>query len=305
MKKKIIIAAGTGFLGQVLENHLTKNGYTVTILSRSPKKDNHVFWDAKELGAWRNNFEDAYAVINLTGKSVDCRYNQKNKYLIYSSRIDSTNIIGEAILQCKQPPEVWINSSTATIYRYSLDKEMTEENGEIGTDFSMTIAKSWEKAFYNHSLPYTRQIAIRTSIVFGKNGGALIPLKKIAKLGLGGKQGNGYQKVSFIHEHDFARAVAFLLEKETIIGNVNVTAPNPSDNKTLMNIIRKGLKTPFGIPQPKWLLKIGAFLIGTEAELVLKSRNVVPKRLLDNGFQFKYETIYATLNNLISNNSQE
>jgi len=212
MKKKIIIAAGTGFLGQVLENHLTKNGYTVTILTRSSKKTNHVFWNAKELGDWKNEFEDAYAIINLTGKSVDCRYNQKNKNLIYSSRIDSTNIIGEAIQQCNCPPKIWINSSTATIYQYSLKKEMTEVDGDIGDDFSMNIAKSWEKAFYSHNVPNTRQIAIRTSIVLGINGGALIPLKNITKLGLGGKQGNGSQKVSFIHEHDFARAVAFLLE---------------------------------------------------------------------------------------------
>ena len=305
MKKKIIIAAGTGFLGQVLENHLTKNGYAVTILSRSPKKVNHVFWDAKELGTWKNEFEGAYAVINLTGKSVDCRYNQKNKALIYSSRIDSTNVIGEAIQQCKQAPKVWINSSTATIYQYSLKKEMTEEYGDIGDDFSMNIAKSWEKAFYSHSLPNTRQIAIRTSIVLGKNGGALVPLKNIAKLGLGGKQGSGDQKVSFIHEYDFASAVAFLLESDTIIGNVNVTAPNPSNNKTLMSIIRKELKIPFAIPQPKWMLEIGTFFLRTEVELVLKSRNVIPKRLLDNGFKFKYETINEALNNLISNNYQK
>jgi uncharacterized protein (TIGR01777 family) len=305
MKKKIIIAAGTGFLGQVLENHLTKNGYAVTILSRSPKKANHVLWDAKGLGTWRNDFEDAYAVINLTGKSVDCRYNQKNKEVIYSSRIDSTNVIGEAIQQCKKAPKVWINSSTATIYQYSLKKEMTEEDGDIGDDFSMNIAKSWEKVFYNHNLPNTRQIAIRTSIVLGKNGGALIPLKSITKLGLGGKQGSGNQKVSFIHEYDFARAVAFLLEHETINGNVNVTAPNPSNNKMLMSIIRKELRIPFGIPQPKWLLEIGTFFLGTETELVLKSRNVIPKRLLNNGFKFKYETINETLNNLISNNHQK
>jgi len=252
-----------------------------------------------EISAWRNELEGTYAVINLTGKSVDCRYNQKNKDVIYSSRIDSTNIIGEAIQQCKQPPIVWINSSTATIYQYSLKKEMTEEDGAIGDDFSMNIAKSWEETFYSHDIPNVRQVAIRTSIVLGKNGGALIPLKKIIKLGMGGKQGNGNQKVSFIHENDFARTVAFLLEKETITGNMNVTAPNPSNNKVLIDTIRKELKIPFGIPQPIWLLKIGAFIISTEAELVLKSRNVTPKRLLDSGFNFKYKTIEATLKSLI------
>ena len=231
---------------------------------------------------------------------VECWYNDKNKSLIYSSRIDSTNIIGKAIQQCNRPPKIWINSSTATIYKYSLDKEMTEENGAIGDDFSMKIAKSWEKEFYSHDIPNVRQIAIRTSIVLGENGGALIPLKNITKAGMGGKQGNGNQRVSFIHENDFARAVVFLLEKETITGNVNVTAPNPSNNKILMDTIRKELKIPFGIPQPIWLLKIGAFIIGTKAELVLKSRNVIPKRLLDNGFKFKYQTIEATLKDLLN-----
>ena len=182
---------------------------------------------------------------------------------------------------------------------------MSEEDGDIGDDFSMNIAKSWEKAFYNHNFHNTRQLAIRTSIVLGENGGALKPLKNITKLGLGGKQGSGNQKVSFIHEHDFARAIVFLLENKTINGNVNVTAPNPSNNKTLMSIIRKELKIPIGIPQPKWMLEIGTFFLRTEAELVLKSRNVIPKRLLDNGFKFKYETIYETLNNLISNNYQK
>jgi len=299
MKKKIIIAAGTGFLGQVLENHLTQKGYEIIILTRAPKKKNHILWDAKELGEWKNQFKNTYAIINLTGKSVDCRYNNKNKKLIYSSRIDSTNIIGKAIQQCSHPPKVWINSSTATIYKYSLDKEMTEENGDIGDDFSMNIAKSWEKAFYSHDMNNTRKIAIRTSIVLGQNGGALIPLKKITKLGLGGKQGSGFQKVSFVHEYDFARVVSFLLEKETINGNVNITAPNPSNNKTLMSCIRKELKVSFGISQPVWLLKIGAYIIGTEAELILKSRNVIPKRLIENGFEFKYKTIESTLKNLI------
>jgi len=300
MKKKIIIAAGTGFLGQILENYLTEEGYNVLILTRSTKKENHLLWDAKELGHWKNEFEHAYAIINLTGKSVDCRYNDKNKSLIYSSRIDSTNIIGKAIQQCNHPPKVWINSSTATIYKYSLDKEMTEDNGVIGNDFSMNIAKSWEKAFYSHDIPNVRQIAIRTSIVLGKNGGALIPLKNITKAGMGGKQGSGNQRVSFIHENDFARAILFLLEKETITGNMNVTAPNPSNNKVLMDTIRKELKIYFGIPQPIWLLKIGTFIIGTEAELVLKSRNVIPKRLLDSGFNFKYKTIEATLKDLLN-----
>lgn len=300
MKKSIIIAAGTGFLGQVLEKHLKKQGYHIQILTRKPNKMNHVLWDAKNIDYWAEELENTFAVINLTGKSVNCRYTNKNKQLIYSSRIDSTHIIGKAIKACKNPPKIWINSSTATIYKHSLEKEMNEETGVIGDDFSMNIAKSWEKAFYSHKTPITRKVAIRTSIVLGKNGGALIPLKNMTKLLMGGKQGNGKQKVSFIHEVDFARAVEYILANNDLSGNINVTAPNPSNNKTLMNTIRHYLKIPFGLSQPKWLLKIGAFVIGTEVELLLKSRNVVPKRLLNHGFKFQYKTLESTLKDLLN-----
>ena len=296
--KKIIIAGGSGFLGQVLENYFNTKGHRVKILTRHPKKENDVLWNAKDFGNWTNELETAEILINLTGKSVDCRYNEKNKKLIYNSRIDSTKILGLAINTCKNPPKIWINSSTATIYKHSLNKEMTEE-GEIGDDFSMNIAKSWEKAFYSITNPKTRKIVLRTSIVLGKNGGALIPLKNLTKIGLGGKQGNGNQKVSWIHELDFARVVAFLIENKTLNGNFNLSVPKPTHNRTLMKTLRKIMKIPIGVPQPKWLLNIGAKIIGTETELVLKSRNVIPKRLLDSGFTFKYTNIDDALQNLI------
>ncbi|MFD0964776.1 TIGR01777 family oxidoreductase [Pseudofulvibacter geojedonensis] len=299
MTNKIIIAGGTGFLGQVLENHLTQKGYQVQILTRKPTQLNQILWDAKTIDYWIEELEGSLAIINLTGKSVDCRYNDKNKALIYSSRIDSTRIIGKAINSCRTPPKIWINSSTATIYRHSLYKEMTEENGEIGNDFSMNIAKAWEKEFYSHQTTQTRKVAIRTSIVLGKKGGALLPLKSITKLLLGGKQGTGNQKVSFIHELDFARAIEFILNNKNISGNINVTAPVPTNNFILMKTLRQYLKIPFGISQPKWLLKIGAYIIGTEAELVLKSRNVIPQRLMNNQFEFKYPNINCTLKNLV------
>jgi len=168
--KIIIIAGGTGFLGQVLENYLSTKGYQLKILTRNPVKENHIYWDAKNLDTWVSELEHSEALINLTGKSVDCRYNDKNKKLIYSSRIESTYVLGKAINNCKHPPKVWFNSSTATIYRHSLDTKMTEEHGEIGDDFSTNIAKSWEKAFTEIENPKTRKIIIRTSIVLGKNG---------------------------------------------------------------------------------------------------------------------------------------
>lgn len=297
--KTIIIAGGSGFLGQVLENYFTQKNYNVKILTRNPKRENEIYWNAKDLGDWKYELENAEALINLTGKSVDCRYNEENKKAIYNSRIDSTNLLGLAINLCDNPPKVWFNSSTATIYRHSLDMQMTEENGEIGDDFSMNIAKSWEQTFYSITNPKTRKIALRTSIVMGKNGGALKPLKLLTKFGLGGKQASGEQKVSWIHELDFARAIAFLMENENLDGNFNLSVQNPTNNKTLMKSMRTVLGVTFGIVHPIWLLKLGAKIIGTEPELVLKSRNVIPKRLLDNGFKFKYENIELALNSLL------
>ncbi|WP_044399816.1 TIGR01777 family oxidoreductase [Lacinutrix sp. Hel_I_90] len=299
--KTIIIAGGSGFLGQVLETFFTKKQYAVKILTRNPKRNNDIYWNAKDLGDWTNQLENTVAVINLTGKSVDCRYTEENKKEIYKSRIDSTNLLGLAINLCEQPPKVWFNSSTATIYRHSVDKQMTEENGEIGDNFSMSIAKSWETAFYEVMTPKTRKIALRTSIVMGKKGGAISPLKALTKLGLGGKQGSGKQKVSWIHELDFARAIDFLLENVNLEGNFNLSVKNPTDNKTLMQNMRQKLGVPFGISHPVWLLKFGATLIGTETELVLKSRNVIPKRLIDNGFEFRFDTIEVALDDLLKN----
>lgn len=297
--KTIIIAGGSGFLGQVLENYFISKNYTVKILTRNPKRTNDIYWNAKDLGDWKYELENTEALINLTGKSVDCRYTEENKKLIHDSRIDSTNLLGLAINLCEKPPKVWFNSSTATIYCHSLKKQMTEDNGDIGDDFSMNIAKSWEQSFYNITNPKTRKVALRTSIVMGKKGGALKPLKLLTKFGLGGKQASGKQKVSWIHEIDFARAIDFLLKNEALEGNFNLSVKNPTDNKTLMKSMRKILGIPIGIEHPIWLLKFGAKLIGTESELVLKSRNVIPKRLLDNGFKFEYEGIEFALINLL------
>lgn len=301
--KSIVIAGGSGFLGKVLESYFTSKGYLVKILTRNPKRNNDIYWDAKNLGNWTSELENLDVLINLTGKSVNCKYNEKNKKLIYTSRIDSTTILGIAVSQCRNPPKVWLNSSTATIYRHSIDKEMDEIHGEIGNDFSMNIAKSWEKAFYSFTNLNTRKIALRSSIVLGKKGGAFIPLKNLTKLCLGGKQGKGNQKVSWIHELDFARAIEFLIDNENLSGNINLCVPKPTDNKTLMKAFRKAIGIPFGFSQPERLLNFGAKLIGTETELILKSRNVIPKKLLDHGFKFIFTDIDIAVKDLLKTNS--
>lgn len=297
--KTLIIAGGTGFLGQVLESYFSKKEYNIKILTRKISKANHVYWNAKDSGEWIQTLEGADILINLTGKSVDCRYTEANKKLIHDSRIDSTNILGKAINKSKNPPKAWLNMSTSTIYEDSYKKQMTEENGDIGNDFSMNIAKSWEAAFNSIETPHTRKVILRTSIVLGKNGGALIPLKRLTQFGLGGKQWHGKQKVSWIHETDFARAIDFLI-KEQLEGTFNIVSPKPTTNAFLMKTIQKALKVPFGISHPKWLLQFGAKLIGTESELVLKSRNVIPDKLLKKGYEFKFTAIEDAISALVN-----
>jgi len=299
--KKLIIAAGTGFLGKVLVNHFANKCEEIIILTRGSSKTTHhvryVHWDAKTLSGWEAELENASVLINLAGKSVDCRYTTKNKKEILSSRVDSTKILNEAVLLCKNPPKHWLNSSTSTIYRFSLDKQMTEKNGEIGNDFSMNVAKAWEKTFFETKTLRTLKTALRTSIVLGKNGGAFLPLKRLTQCGLGGKQGNGNQLISWIHEKDFARAVAFIIEKE-LIDVVNIVSPQPISNANFMSKLQKQLQIPIAISTPELLLKFGAKIIGTEPELVLKSRNVIPNKLINSGFEFEFNTLEETLKNV-------
>ncbi len=300
---KLIIAGGSGFLGNVLIEHFKNSFSAIIILTRTSQPDRgivkYVLWDAKTLDAWAKEIDGADVLINLTGKSVDCRYSEENKSLILSSRLDSTKILGEAIIAAKNPPRIWLNSSTATIYRHSLDMQMYETTGEIGDGFSVDVAKAWEKVFFSFKLKNTRQVALRTSIVFGKNGGAFVPIKKLVKLGFGGKQGGGDQKVSWIHQTDFARSIQFIIENKALSGYVNIVSPQPTTNKILMEKLRNAVGMPFGIPMPTPLLKFGAKLIKTETELILKSRNVIPQKLQESGFAFSFGSLDEAINDLI------
>jgi len=294
---KIIIAGGSGFLGKSLENHF--QNHEVWILTRNPKRPNEILWDAQNLGKWSDSLENADVLINLTGKSVDCRYNDKNRAEILRSRIDSTNVLQMAIDNCKIPPKIWLNASSATIYIPTETQLMTETNGIIGDDFSMNVCKAWEKAFFEKQNPKTRKVALRIAIVLGKEGEALKKLKTITQVGLGGKLGSGRQKMSWIHIEDFCRAIEFIIKNESIIGEINISAPNPIDNQHFMKTLRDKLKMPFGIPSPKFMLEIGALLLQTEAVLLLKSINVYPERLLNSGFRFRFETIENALGDLL------
>ena len=294
MQKKIAIAGGTGFIGTYLEQHFKKEGYEVKIISRQP---GHIPWDNKQ--AITGALENAEMLINLAGKSVDCRYNEKNKTAIFSSRLATTKALGKSLLECQNPPELWINSSTATIYRHAEDQPMTEENGEIGSGFSVDVATQWEKAFFDFSLPKTRQVALRIAIVLGKDGGALKPLKRLAKFGFGGRQGNGKQMFSWIHIEDLKNIILFIQRNKELEGVFNCSAPNPVDNSTFMKVLRKAMKIPMGLPSPAWLLRIGAVLINTEPELILKSRWVIPDKLIKNGYRFSFPELEGAFADLV------
>ncbi len=291
MKKKIVIAGGTGFLGEELEKYFVAKRYQVKILTRNPIASNHQEWDGQHLGPWVDHIEGADILINLCGKSVDCRYTPQNKKAIHDSRLITTRLLNEAIGLCSTPPSIFMNASSATIYVHSEDLPMTERCGIIGHDFSMSVVKAWEAAFFEEEIHGVRKVALRTSIVLGESGGAYPKLKQITRLGLGGHQGNGNQMVSWISALDFCRAVEHIIDNSYLEGAINITSPNPLSNKTFMQTIRRSLRPLFHLHQPKWLLEVGAAIIGTETELLLKSRYVIPERLTKSGFSFVHTTM--------------
>ncbi|KPL59557.1 TIGR01777 family oxidoreductase [Rossellomorea vietnamensis] len=295
MEKKIVIAGGTGFIGQYLQKKFLEKGYKATIISRQSP---HVSWERPSEIV--QALEGAEMLINLAGKSVDCRYNEKNKADIFKSRTETTDILGMALLECQNPPPLWINSSTATIYRHAEDRPMTEEGGDIGTGFSVEVAKEWEKAFFSFSLPETRQAALRIAIVLGPDGGVMTPYKNLVKFGLGGVQGPGTQKFSWIHVEDVYRIILFLNEEKELSGVFNCASPDPVTNRELMAKLRDVMNKKIGLPTPKWMLEAGAVVIKTETELVLKSRWVFPERLEKAGFIFQYDTLDKALGQILS-----
>ncbi len=299
--KRMVIAGGTGFLGTILSKKFRPD-WEVIILTRGDTRFRnghlHVHWDGRSPGEWMKYVDGAEVLINLNGKSVDCRYTDKNRALIYATRLESTRVLGTAVQTATNPPELWINAASATIYRHAEDREMDEYAGEIGTGFSVDVCQQWENEFNKAVVPDTRKVTIRTGIVLGRNGGPFIPLRRMATFGLGGKQASGRQYVSWLHEDDFADIIEFLIRHEECSGPFNVTAPNPIPNTLFMSAMQDATGAFIALPAPEWLLKIGALLIGTETELILKSRRVVPKRLTESGFTFQFPFIAPALKNL-------
>ena len=306
--KRIILAGGSGFLGKLLSRYLTERGYEVVVLTRQLAQGasvKEVHWDARTLGPWAEHLNGALAVVNLAGRGVNCRYNEQNKRAILGSRVQSTCILGEAIARCARPPVVWLNSSTATIYKHSLDRAM-DERGEIGATpeakdgFSVEVAREWERAFEAAPTPSTRKVALRTAMVLGTQAGSVLDvLRRLVRSGLGGHMGTGNQYVSWIHEHDFCRGIEWLISRQDFHGVVNLAAPNPISNRELMKTLRYACSKSFGLPAAGWMLEIGAFFMRTETELIIKSRRVVPGRLLESGFEFRFPGLEKALADLL------
>ena len=297
---RIVIPGGSGQVGTVLARHFHEQGHELVVLARraQPAPWRVVPWDGKNLGAWTSELEDADVVINLAGRSVNCRYTEANRQEILDSRIKTTELLGRAMSQAARPPRLWMNASTATIYRHIYDCPMDEQTGEIGGNepdapakwrFSIQVATGWEKAFFDAATPNTRRIALRSAVVMSPDrGGIFDVLLGLVRFGLGGTSGDGKQFVSWIHDADFIASLAYLIEHEEFAGVVNLASPNPLPNREFMRALRQAWGAPIGLPASRWMLEIGSVFLRTETELVLKSRRVVPKRLLDAGFEFRF-----------------
>jgi uncharacterized protein len=299
MTRRVVLAGGNGFIGRQLRKSLVAGNYEVVVLTRSPGPGEtairQVRWDGRTLGDWAGELESADALVNLAGRSVNCRYNERNRREILESRVDSTRVLGEAIARCNTPPAVWLNASTATIYKHTFDQDMNEATGIISATpeakdaFSIEVARAWEETLNKAPTPATRKVALRTAMVFAADkGGVYRTLRGLTRWGLGGAIAGGRQIISWIHEVDFCRAVEWLIDRDDFNGPVNVASPNPVTDREMMRIIRRECGVPFGLPATRRMLEVAALVHRTEAELILKSRRVVPARLLAAGFQFRF-----------------
>jgi uncharacterized protein len=315
MSGTVVIAGASGFIGRYLLERYSSSGWSVLTIGRAEA-------DARwgDTAAITDLLEGADLLVNLAGRSVNARYTPDVRTEILRSRVETTAELRQAVAACIDPPALWVNSSTATIYRHAEDRPMTEDSGELGTGFSVEVATAWEREFFRGRLPGTRRVALRMAIVLG-DGSALLPLVRLVRFGLGGPQldgrwfstrarrasgtqhvfraPGGRQRFSWIHIADVYGIVEFLRARDDLSGVVNASSPNPSDNRTLMAVLRRVLRVRLGLPAYRWMLELGSLLIRTETELVLKSRWVLPERLLDAGYRFRFPVLEPALRDVI------
>jgi uncharacterized protein (TIGR01777 family) len=299
---KIVIPGGSGQVGTILAHAFQRDGHEVVVLSRRPEARpwRVVSWDGITLGEWSREVDGSDVVINLAGRSVNCRYTARNRQAILDSRVLSTRAVGRAIAHANRPPSVWLQASTATIYAHRYDSPNDERSGLLGRDepdapsswnFSIDVARAWEAVFNDAATTRTRKVALRSALTLSPDAGGIFDtLLGLVKRGLGGRAGDGRQFVSWIHHEDFVQAIRWLILHEDVDGVVNVAAPNPLPNAEFMRVLREASGASFGLPASRWMLEIGAFFMQSETELLLKSRRVVPGRLLEQNFEFSFPT---------------
>ncbi len=302
---KVVIPGGSGQVGTILARHFTKRGHDVVVLSRTFKAIpwRMVAWDGRTNGDWITELDGADVIINLAGRSVNCRYGAANRREIMESRVNSVRAVGEAIAKARNPPRIWLQAATATIYAHRYDADNDERTGIIAGNetvapdtwrFSIEVATAWERACREIETPRTRKVILRSAMTMSPDrGGVFDALLRFVRWRLGGKMGDGRQYVSWIHELDFCRAVDWLIEHESIDGEVNLSSPHPLPNAEFMRELRKAWGVRIGLPATKWMIELGTFLMRSESELVLKSRRVVPARLLESGFEFRFPRWHA------------
>lgn len=312
---EIILAGGSGQVGRLLVRALTSRGHACVVLTRKTPNESptpllrEVQWDGRTLGPWCRDFEGVDAVINLAGRTVDCRYTERNLAAMQESRVRSTRVIGQAIAACTYPPAVWLQAGTATIYSHRFDAPNDEFSGDIGGSEpgvpalwrrSVDIARAWEAELLAAPTPATRKVILRSALTLSPDrGGVFDVLARLARLGLG-RQGSGRQYVSWIHEYDFVSALVFLLSRSDLEGPFNLSAPHPLPNRDFMACLHAALGARIAIPVPRPILELGALVLRTETELLLKSRRVTPERLLRHGFEFSYPTFPAAVEELVA-----
>jgi uncharacterized protein (TIGR01777 family) len=304
--KTMVLAGASGFIGRYFRTRFEQDGWQVRTIGRTGRPGTGTGADTLAPTAhWGDDdgltraLNGADLLVNLAGRSVNCRYNAANKAQILGSRVATTAELGQAVGRCSAPPATWLNASTGTIYRHAEDAPQSEQEGELGEGFSVDVAKAWEAALAGSETPQTRRIPLRISIVLGPDGGVMRPLANLARLGLGGPMGSGSQKFSWVHVEDLYRSVLFVHQRTDITGPVNVASPDVVDNRELMQLVRRACGVRLGLPAPAWLLELGAVLIRTETELVLKSRWVQPRKLLDAGFIFRHAELGSTLQDIM------
>ena len=307
---RIVIPGGTGQVGSLLARTFHREGHDVAVLSRAPRNRpwREVAWDGVTVTGWSSEIDGCDVVINLAGRSVNCRYSAANRREMLESRVLSTRAVGEAIARADRPPRVWLQASTATIYSHRYDAPNDEATGTLGGDeasapsswrFSIEVARAWERALDEAATPRTRKVALRSAMTMSPDrGGVFDVLSRLARLGLGGPVAGGRQYVSWIHDRDFIRAIRFLIERDDLAGAVNLAAPGPLPHREFMRDLRSAWRMPVGLPATRWMAEIGAFALNSDTELLLKSRRVTPGRLIDAGFTFdhpRWQTAAADL----------